>query len=276
MHRWIFLALLSLLCPALAQPASRPAKPQLIGAIEHKAISESSGIVASRKHPGVFWTHCDSGNDATIYAITREGKLVGEFETAAHNDDWEDIAIDDQGRLYVGDVGNNGGRKKKVEVYRFDEPDPKSRPGENGAPEKLKPTHRWNIAYPDEPFDCEAMFIFKDHAYLISKGFTGLAAGLYRFPLDDTKKQVTLEKLCNLAIRTPVTGASISPDGKRLAVLDMTGLNMFQIDGDPANAGKARPQFRSLIVPGIEACSFTEGGVLVTAESREIYFFADP
>src|SRR4051812_47593093 len=50
----------------------------LLGHIDYKPCSESSGVIASRKHSGVFWTHCDSGNDASIYAITREGKFLAE------------------------------------------------------------------------------------------------------------------------------------------------------------------------------------------------------
>src|SRR5258706_16100224 len=55
----------------------------LLGTIDYKPCSESSGVIASRKHPGVYWTHCDSGNDAAIYAITREGKFIAEYKVNA-------------------------------------------------------------------------------------------------------------------------------------------------------------------------------------------------
>src|SRR4051794_6987818 len=47
-----------------------------LGRIDSREITESSGLAASRKHPGVFWTHNDSGNGPYIFAITRDGHLL--------------------------------------------------------------------------------------------------------------------------------------------------------------------------------------------------------
>ena len=62
----------------------------------------STGIAASRRHAGVFWIHNDSGNPPALYAVRRDGSLIREYTVAAPNLDWEDIAGDDEGRLYVG------------------------------------------------------------------------------------------------------------------------------------------------------------------------------
>src|SRR5687768_5857115 len=40
-----------------ARPYDGPA--ERVGRIEHEPVRESSGIAASRRHPGVFWTHND-------------------------------------------------------------------------------------------------------------------------------------------------------------------------------------------------------------------------
>jgi hypothetical protein len=45
--------------------------------IEAEEIAESSGLVGSRQHAGVFWTHNDSGDASRIFAITAEGRLLG-------------------------------------------------------------------------------------------------------------------------------------------------------------------------------------------------------
>ena len=37
--------------------------------------------------------------------------------------DWEDIAIDDAGHLFIGDIGNNDARRDELAVYQIDEPD---------------------------------------------------------------------------------------------------------------------------------------------------------
>src|SRR5438105_15931378 len=78
-----------------------------VGRITHPRITETSGIVASRQYPGVFWTHNDGGGfkKQVLYGITREGKFVAEFRvTGALLQDWEDIVIDSERHLFVGDI----------------------------------------------------------------------------------------------------------------------------------------------------------------------------
>src|SRR5206468_8997829 len=87
-------------------------------------IREVSGIVASRRHPGVFWVHNDSGNAAALFAVRRDGSLVREYAVKAPSLDWEDIAVDDAGHLYLGDIGNNAGLLPIRTIYEIDEPDP--------------------------------------------------------------------------------------------------------------------------------------------------------
>ena len=87
--------------------------------LQSDAISESSGLVASRTHDGVFWTHNDSGDAPRIFAIDRSGALLAEVVVeGARNRDWEDIAIDDTGHLFLADIGNNGSQRLDLTVYK--------------------------------------------------------------------------------------------------------------------------------------------------------------
>src|SRR5687768_5727945 len=138
--------------PPTTRPATTPWR------IDHPAIRESSGIVASRKHPGVFWTHNDSGNGPSIYAITREGKLIAEYTIRATNSDWEDIATDDGGHLYIGEIGNNA-RRKQIAVYQIDEPDVGGTPTTQPS-DPIKLTGSWQLRFPGgNQFDCESLFV---------------------------------------------------------------------------------------------------------------------
>src|SRR4051812_49706568 len=84
-----------------------------IARISDRRISEASGIVASRRFQGVYWTHND-GDDNRLFAIRRDGSVIGCAKVDANLHDWEDIAIDDDGNLYIADTGNNaGGRDRK-------------------------------------------------------------------------------------------------------------------------------------------------------------------
>ena len=266
--------MLLLAAAAHAEPATRPAKwsVRVIGTISAKGIDESSGIIASRRFPGVYWTHNDSGNPAILFAIDRAGKHVGRFSVNVPNIDWEDIAIDDAGRLYIADIGNNDGGRKSVTIHQFDEPNPAA-----GAdkPGRLKVRRSWRLAYPADPFDSEAFFVWQGHGYLISKLLTGAQAEVYRFPLDAKEDPAKLERVARLPIRSPVTAADISADGQRLAVLSILGLNVFDINGDIAAASKATPRYVRLFHPNIEACCFVPDGVLMTSEKRQIYLVGE-
>src|SRR5262249_42704530 len=74
-----------------------------------RASREASGIVKSRRHSGIFWVHNDSGNAPLLFAVRADGRVVRRFRLAIPNLDWEDIATDDHGHLYLGDIGNNSG-----------------------------------------------------------------------------------------------------------------------------------------------------------------------
>src|SRR5438105_10764194 len=114
--------LLSLIVLGVIAGFPPPLEP--LGRFDVRVIPEASGIVASRRHPGIFWVHNDSGNAPRLFAVRRDGSLVREFAVAAPNVDWEDIATDDHGHLYIGETGNNNGRLPLRAVYQLDEPDP--------------------------------------------------------------------------------------------------------------------------------------------------------
>ena len=253
-------------------------KPKFkLGRIDHKAITESSGLAASRKHPGVFWTHNDSGNGAFIFAITREGKLLAEYPVAAaRNTDWEAIATDDEGHLFVADIGNNDLKRDRALVYRLDEPDPAAA-GPKGKGMTLRVNQVWRLKYPDRAFDAEGFFVFNGRGYVISKLLTGKNAGLYRFDLAGAGADaVALEHVCDLPIRSPVSDAAISDDGKRLAVMTVTGPNLFQVDGDVAKAGKVSPAYQNYFDAAdmnMEGVTFGDDGLIATTEKGQMLRF---
>jgi hypothetical protein len=243
-----------------------------IGRIENPRITESSGVAASRQFPGVFWTHNDGGGPKrqVLYAINREGKSLAEFfvgDVLLH--DWEDIAIDDEKHLFIGDIGNNAAKRKELAVHQIDEPDPHSKAT------TVRPRRSWRLRFPKAPFDCESLFVWKGHGYVVSKVFDDARAHIYRFPLEDVKGPVTLELVAKTKIESPVTGATISPDGKLLAMVAKSAAFVYKIDGDVATVSKTKPYQTKFRHEHIEGCCFVPEGLLATSESREIYLFTD-
>jgi hypothetical protein len=195
------------------------------------AVSETSGLARSERVPGRFWTLNDAGNGPVLFALDTAGDLVGRVRVAgARNRDWEDMesgACEDGPCLYVADIGDNEGERSSITVYRVPEPDP-------GAGESAAAT-AFPARYPDGARDAEALFVVGGRPYVVTKGRDGPIA-LYRYPEPlRAGRTVTLERVGDV-LPTPagdrdrVTGASASPDGRRVAIRSYRRLHLFPAD----------------------------------------------
>lgn len=265
----LLLSLVLLLAPS-ALAGKKEAKFRQ-GQLKGEGLAECSGIVASRRHEGVFWALNDSGNAPVLYAITHDGKPIAEFPVQAKNEDWEDLSIDDEGRLYIGEIGNNTRKRESLAVYRVNEPDPHAAAGK-AAKAPLRVNRVWRLKFPGEPFDCESLFILGGKGYVIPKQLKAQEVTIYSFDLEQSGS-VALEPVTTLPVRSPVTAAAVSPDGKQLAVLTVSGPVLFQIDGDVAAAGSAKSSSVLFVNTKMEAICFVPEGLLVTTESREMFLF---
>lgn len=205
--------------------------PRKSAEIEHPAIVESSGLSQSRRVPGRYWTHNDSGHDPVLYALDAEGKSLAEpvWIEGARNVDWESVAIDDQGRIWIGDVGNNRNRRRDLTVYVVEEP------GEE-IPDRLPVQRTIRIRYPDQEafppeklnFDCEAMFVWNEQLYLLTKHRADADTKLYRLHDTGGAEEQELVLIGHRADVGVVTGADLAADGRRLAVLTYSGVWIFE------------------------------------------------
>jgi hypothetical protein len=134
-----------------------------IGTIRVDAVAESSGIIASGRNAGIYWTHNDSKNAPILYAIKSDGTLVREYRVAATHTDWEDISTDGEGNLYIANIGNNNAERDYAEVHRVPEPDfaedgkarGKKTKEQRKNTRRAKPEQTWRLRYPDKPFNAE-------------------------------------------------------------------------------------------------------------------------
>jgi len=244
-----------------------------IGRITHPRITESSGIVASRQFPGILWTQTDGGGPKkqSLFAITRDGASAGDFYVSdVFLTDWEDIAIDDQKHLFIADIGNNDAKRSELTVHQIDEPNPKR------TERVIRPTRSWRLRFPGAAFDCESLFIWQGHGYVVSKVFKDSRAQIFRFPLEAASAPVVLELVATTKIESPVTGADISTDGRLLGLVAKSGAFVYRIDGDVARVIKAKPFQVKFRDEHIEGCTFVPEGLLATSESREVFLFTAP
>ena len=196
-------------------------------------IDECSGLERSRRYPGVFWVHNDSGDEARIFAIDSHANFICEVQVeGARNVDWEDIASDESGQLYIGDCGNNRNRRQDLLVYVIDEPDPATAvKGRLRVPVKRRLPFRYadQRQFPDSTqlnFDCEAIYWRDGGVYLLTKHRSDLRTALYRLDPNDTRQQV-LARLGDAEVQSPVTAADLSADGSLLAVLSYQYILLF-------------------------------------------------
>lgn len=246
-------------------PAPPPAPFEPIGRFSSAAVIECSGLVASRTHADVFWTHNDSGNKAEIFAVRRDGTILARVAIAgANNQDWEDIAIDGHGRLFIGDIGDNWGRFPERRIYEVPEPDPFHPPSE-----PVPPAAVWTFSWPDRRYNCEALFVHADAIYVITKSRRELPT---LFRLDrSSDNTLTPTRVCTLPAAF-VTAADVSADGRCLALCSYGRAWVMPLPADLANLQDAEPK---VVVfpfdPQVEALAFDGADVLIAAESREIW-----
>ena len=191
-----------------------------VGTVQLAKIDGASGLAASRKNPGVLWTHNDYG-PACVYAMTAEGKHLGVYNLeGAKNRNWEDIAIGpgpepNVDYIYAGDIGDNYSRCKSIKVYRVPEPNVNA----NQAPANVTLTNveAIELVYPDGPRDAETLIVdpLTKDIYIISKEQT---SKVYRaaYPQATTGKTV-LEEVAKLHWGMATAG-DISPDGQEIVV----------------------------------------------------------
>jgi len=224
-----------------------------------KGVHEASGLARCTTWPGHYWSHADSFNPAELYLLDDNGTIQSSYSIAGiRNVDWEDITSDQQGFLYLGDIGNNNGKRKKLVVYRIPEPDPSIQ----GYSKKLQVERALYFRYPDQSlpnarpsdFDAESLFWANDHLYLLTKHTKDTKTVLYQFPkLKHSAKRdrsrrsrnstITLKRISEfdlggserIAFGGRATSADVSDDGRYLALLSYHALFIFDLQFDRHN-----------------------------------------
>jgi hypothetical protein len=242
-----------------------------LGSITHPAIRESSGLQASRRYPGVFWTHNDSGKPQFLFAIRQGGTFIRGFQLFGANPiDWEDLAMDNAGNLYLADTGIDGLARTHVAIHRVAEPNPFRVSG-------VRVNRTWLLRFPGVRHDVEAFFVWNGFGYLVTKVRTNDVVGIYRFSLKAGSRPILLQKVTDVPVTAQVTAADITPDGRKLALLTEEGAYAITINANISQAGFAPRTFTQLINTFMEGATFTSRGLLVTAETRQMLLFTgDP
>lgn len=270
---WIFLRLLVMAAIGTEAKSAEAVAPGVwkVGAIQHPALKESSGLAPSSRYPGVFWTHNDGGSPPFLFAMKRTGKHLGAYEVkGAGLLDWEAVTAY-RGYLYLADTGTNGMIRTHSAVHKVEEPNPAKRSGYVTA------VKTWYLRFPGKREDCEGFFIMDGHGYLVGKYPAEGTVPLYRFNLADRSGSIRLKLVARIPTDAPISDAAVSPDGNRLGLITSAGLLVIFMARNPASAGTAFRRSFPFDNDSIEGGAFTPDGFLASAEAvPDILLFNDP
>lgn len=262
-------------------PAADTLDLQPYASFDFNDINESSAIVKSRVWDDVYWTLNDSGCNNRIFPFNRNGELYraewykkkdgGIFIGNAINIDWEEMAVDNNGNLYICDTGNNFNARKDLAIHVVKDPHPYAT-GNTTAFQTIKFYYPEQKEFPADPnnFDCEAVFWAKDKLYLLTKHRADTQTNLYRFDSMDQLKINPLTKIGTFEIDGSVTAADASSDGTRLAVLTYNNVWLFEAEnGDYFNGKISWVPIKGRQCEAI--CFDNEDTLIITNEQMELF-----
>jgi hypothetical protein len=210
------------------------------GQISTSSLAEASGLVASVRNPGLFYSHNDSGGSARIYALREDGALVADLSVSgARAQDWEDIAVGpgpDAGvsYIYVGDIGDNAQSRSDIRVYRSAEPNldaAQTNQRLSVAAETIR------LRYPDGAHNAETLMVDPITAdlYVLTKLDSGNSALYVAHAPLSSSAAMTLQSVASLKFGTGnlsgsplATGGDIARNGSAALVRTYSGVFLWR------------------------------------------------
>ncbi|TVR39022.1 MAG: hypothetical protein EA394_10030 [Bacteroidia bacterium] len=238
-------------------------------------IYESSGIHVSA--PNIIWTHNDSGHTNDLFQIDTTGQLVRTLRVAnATNIDWEDLAVDNQRRVYINDAGNNNNNRRDLVIYRI--PDPDNISGDVVMAERIDFVFEDQTEFPPPPsyrnYCIEAIIWKDDSIFMFTKDRSNPITGytkMYAVPaIPGEHVAVLLDSLFvdNENHPARITAADYNPNTGEMVLLTRTGILSFtDYPGNRFFDGKIIDYQFSHLIGQVEAIAFVDNRrIFITSE----------
>lgn len=180
-------------------------------------LNEASGLTIMPDQKTAL-LHNDSGDGANVYRLyLLSGKVAETSDLGVSASDWEDSCKDDLGHIYLGDFGNNLGKREQQTVYRFTEATGETvainftYPGQNSAGINVRGN-----------YNCEAMVYLNDELHLFTKAIGGgkKAYWAYQFKLPAQPGNYVAELVDSIYLpRRIITGAALDREQNELLLI---------------------------------------------------------
>jgi hypothetical protein len=243
-------------------------------AILPSELRESSGLIITSQNK--LWSHNDSGNENKLYCFNTSGTLLRTITISnANNFDWEDLAIDNQGRIYICDTGNNNNNRRDLTIYRI--PNPESFSTNTISAEVFTYSFEDQTLFPPPSsmhnFDVEGVIWHNDSLFLFTKDrsspFTGFTK-MYKIPATQGNHKAKLAAsfyLGNTTSSARVTAADFHSQSGSLVLLVKERLIVFTNYQGSNFLNGTVTNFRFNSTPGqVEAIFFEDENTLIITE----------
>lgn len=247
--------------PGAAEPGEKLCK------ISEPRLAEVSGLVATKDG---YIALPDGGDTLELFELNKKCQVTQRHSFQEDPFDPEDLAITQDGTLWVADVGDNELERDTVALWKI-------------APDKSSAELN-RLTYPDGKHDAEALLMQPDgKPVIVTKDLKGTGiSGIYRAdqPLRGEEPS-PMKKLGEVKLKATgtggyqygpvgqklVTGAAMSPDGKRAVVRTYADAYEWKVSGgDVAKALTKTKPLRTPLPgePQGESITFS-GGKFITA-----------
>lgn len=178
MNRLLILLVLFVSFSASSQLIEYHDLPESLGEISGLELINDSTLIAFN----------DGGNKPKLYLLNLKGKIIKTVEVLdVKNKDWEDIAVDGE-HVYIGDIGNNGNKRKKLTIYKVKMEDIQNK--KEVKAKEIKFSYGEQKSFPpiaDSLFyDAEGMTFYNDSIWVFTKDRSDTPNGfsnIYKIPI---------------------------------------------------------------------------------------------
>ncbi len=225
--------------------------------VDDPRTSESSGLAVSPADPGLVYTVNDSGHDPVVYVIdTGAAAVVGTTALGgadAGETDPEAVAVDGDGTLWLGDIGDNLRGRDDVALYALPAP---------GPGEASVTPQRYPLSHPDGPADAETLLAdpVSGAMWVVTKGL--LSGSVLQVPDPLAATSNSLELVPDVAVPGLVTDGTVLPDGSAAVLRTYERAYVYRLpDWEPVGDFALPPQEQ-----GESLAALPDGSLLAGSE----------
>jgi len=201
-------------------------------------VNESSGLLLLDDQ---LITHNDSDEPNELYEIdVNNGNVLRTVVvTNVENNDWEDLAEDEE-FLYIGDFGNNLGSRKDLKVYKIEKEAYRNAENDSIQAEIINFSYanqeEYSPARFNSNFDAEALISYQDKLYIFTKNWENKKTDVYE--LSKTPGTYELEKIDTIETEGLITGATYDELNDRILLCGNSVPTPFIIELKEFSHGK--------------------------------------